>query len=140
MHEEPEATPPPTVEIGADQMDQMNQNSNDNLAAFEMLKGKAEEALSKMREAENTEQHNHDLRIQSLTQAIHLAEDKTEDAKRDHARISEEKADAEHELVETTASKAADEKPLAGLKAECDEGASNWDARQKSARQSKQRS
>ena len=34
-------------------------------------------------------------------------EDKTEDAKRDHARISEEKADAEHELVETTAAKAS---------------------------------
>jgi chromosome segregation ATPase len=132
--QEPEATPVPTVELGADQVDQMNQNSNDNLAAFEMLKGKAEEALSKMREAENTEQHNHDLRIQSLTQAIHLAEDKTDDAKKDHSRISEEKADAEHELVETQASKAADEKTLAGLKHECDEGATNWDTRQKEAK------
>merc|ERR1719161_171853 len=134
MEQDPEATPVPTVELGADQVDQMNQNSNDNLAAFEMLKGKAEEALSKMREAEATEQHNHDLRIQSLMQAIQLAEDKTEDAKRDHARISEEKADAEHELVETQASKAADEKTLAGLKHECDEGATNWDTRQKEAK------
>merc|ERR1719160_1647602 len=131
---EEETTPAPTVELGAEQVDQMNQNSNDNLAAFEMLKGKAEEALSKMREAENTEQHNHDLRLQSLTQAIHLAEDKTADAKRDHARVSEEKADAEHELVETEASKAADEKTLAGLKHECDEGALSWDTRQKNAK------
>merc|ERR1719160_955675 len=134
MNQDPETTPAPTVELGAEQVDQMNQNSNDNLAAFEMLKGKAEEALSKMREAENTEQHNHDLRIQSLTQAIHLAEDKTADAKRDHARVSEEKADAEHELVETEASKAADEKTLAGLKHECDEGALSWDTRQKNAK------
>merc|ERR1719161_1145739 len=97
MSQDPEATPAPTVELGADQVDQMNENSNSNLAAFEMLKGKAEEALSKMREAENTEQHNHDLRLQSLTQAIHLAEDKTDDAKRDHARISEEKEDAKRD-------------------------------------------
>merc|ERR1719161_605485 len=134
MNQDPEATPVPTAALGADQAAQMNENSNSNLAAFEMLKGKAEEALSKMREAEATEQHNHDLRIQSLTQAIQLAEDKTEDAKRDHARISEEKADAEHELVETEASKAADEKTLAGLKHECDEGATNWDTRQKNAK------
>jgi len=132
MQEEP--TPVPTVELGADQVDQMNEDSSSNLAAFEMLKGKAEESLSKMREAEGTEQHNHDLRIQSITQAIHLAEDKTDDAKRDHARISEDKAAAEKELTETEESKAADEKTLEGLKHECDEGAQNWDTRQKEAK------
>merc|ERR1719420_1944110 len=96
--------------ISADQMAGMQQDSESNLAAFEMLKGKAEESLNKLRDAEKLEQHNHDLRIASLTDAIHLAEDKMDDAKRERSRLTEEEAKAENELAETQTTKAAEEK------------------------------
>merc|ERR1719191_1572876 len=97
--EDPE-TPAPTVEIGAEQFGQMQQDSANNLAAFEGLKGKAEESLQRQREEEVKKQHEHDMQMISLKEAIHLAEDKVDDAKRDHARLSEEKAKAEEELAE----------------------------------------
>lgn len=132
--EDPEATPVPTVELGAEQVGQMQQDSENNLAAFEMLKGKAAESLDKLRDSEKLEQHNHDLRIQSLLDAIHLAEDKTDDAKRERSRLAEEQAKAEKELADTQASKAADEKKLEGLTTECNEGSASWATRQTEAK------
>merc|ERR1719298_158228 len=132
--EDPETTPQPMVSIGADQMGQMQADSESNLAAFEMLKGKAEESLQKMRDEEKTEEHNHNMRLQSLMDAIHLAEDKTDDAKKDHARLSEEKAKAEDELAEVEAGKADDEKALESVTQECNEAAAAWDTRQKEAK------
>lgn len=109
-------------------------NNANNLAAFEGLKGKAEEALQRQRDEEATKEHNFQLAIQSLKQAVDLAEGKVDDCKRDHARLSEEKAEAEGELAEVEAGKAADEKTLEGLKQQCDEGAQNWATRQKEAK------
>merc|ERR1719456_1821599 len=99
-----------------------------------MLKGKAEESLQKMRAGELTNKHNHDLRIQSLLDAIHLCEDKMDDAKRDHTRLSEEKAEAEGELAETQETKAAAEKYLASVTAECNKASADWAARQQGAK------
>merc|ERR1719453_2148356 len=96
----------------------MQENTGNNLAAFEMLKGKAEESLQRMRDAEVQEKHNHDLRLQSLLDAIHLAEDKMDDAKRDHTRVSEEKAKAEGEKTDTEASKTDSETSLAQVQGE----------------------
>merc|ERR1719379_3178149 len=110
-------------------------NGENNLAAFEMLKGKAEESLQRLRDAEVTEKHNHDLRVQALTQAIHLAEDKKEDATKDKTRLSEEKGAAEGELVKTQETKAASEKYLAEVSSECDKAAEDWDERQKGAKE-----
>merc|ERR1719333_1738624 len=93
--EEPAEEAPATVEIGADQFGQMQQDSADNLAAFEGLKGKAEESLQRQRDEEVKKQQEHDMLIMSLKEAIHLAEDKVDDAKKDKARLSEEKAKAE---------------------------------------------
>jgi chromosome segregation ATPase len=131
--EEPEEAPA-TVEIGADQMGAMQSNNANNLAAFEGLKGKAEEALQRQRDEEATKEHNFQLNIQSLKQAVALAENKVDDCKKDHSRLSEEKAEAEGELAEVQESKAADEKTLESLKTECDTGAQNWATRQKEAK------
>merc|ERR1719379_96492 len=115
ISEEPaeEATPAPTVEIGAEAFGNMQENTQSNLAAFEMLKGKAEESLQRLRNSNLQDKHNHDLRLQSLLDAIHLAEDKLDDAKRDHSRVSEEKAKAAGEMADTETAKAAEEKSLA---------------------------
>merc|ERR1719460_2942504 len=125
--EDPPAAPAPA----ADPMGQAQQNGENNLAAFEMLKGKAEESLQRMRDDEVTSVHNHDLRVQALTQAIHLAEDKKEDANKDKTRLAEEKGSAEGELVKTQETKAAAEKYLSEVSNECDKAAQDWDARQK---------
>lgn len=129
------ATPAPTVEIGAEAFGAMQQNTESNLAAFEMLKGKAAESLQRLRNNEQQEKHNHDLRIQSLMDAIHLSEDKLADTKRDHSRLSEEKAKAESDKSDTEASKAASEKALAEVQLTCDKAAAAWEARQKGAKE-----
>merc|ERR1719217_1503369 len=108
--------------------------ASENLAAFEGLKGKAEESLQKSRDEEVKKQNEHDLNIAALNQAVALASDKLDDAKKDHARISQDKAEAEGELSETEASKAADEKALEAVTLECNEGSAAWDTRQKEAK------
>jgi hypothetical protein len=130
LGEDPPAAPAPA----ADPMATAQANGENNLAAFEMLKGKAEESLQRMRDDEVTEKHNHDLRIQALTQAIHLAEDKKEDATKDKTRLSEEKGAAEAELVKTGETKAAAEKYLSEVSSECDKASQDWEERQKGAK------
>merc|ERR1719281_2213879 len=104
-----------------------------NLAAFEGLKGKAEEALQKQRDEETKKQSEHDIQVMSLKQAIALAENNVYDAKKERARLAEEKAQAENELAETEASKAADEKSLEETTQECDATSAAWATRQKEA-------
>merc|ERR1719159_2164890 len=101
---------------------QMARNE-ENLAAFEGLKGKAEEALQKMRDEEAKKQADHTAQVMELKMAIALAEANVDDAKKEKARISEEKATAENELGEVQTSKAADEKTLAEVQHECQEKA-----------------
>jgi len=109
-------------------------SDDENLAAFEGLKGKAEESLQRQRDEEVKKQNEHNLNVVSLKQAIALAEEKVDDAKRDKNRLAEEKAKAEDELGEVKASKAADEKTLAAVTQECNDGAAAWDNRQKEAK------
>lgn len=124
--EEPAAEEAPAEEGGG--------SNSDNLAAFEGLKGKAEEALQRQRDEEVKKQHEHEMQMMSLKEAIRLAEDKVDDAKRDHARLSEEKAKAEAELAEVEAGKADDEKALASVTQECTDSAAAWATRQKEAK------
>merc|ERR1719159_1230074 len=53
-------------------------NAN-NLAAFEGLKGKAEEALQRQRDEETKAEQAFQLNLQSLKQAVALAENKLDD-------------------------------------------------------------
>jgi len=60
---------------------QVAQNEK-NLAAFEGLKGKAEESLQRMRDEETKAQSEHNIQVMSLKQAIALAENNVDDAKK----------------------------------------------------------
>merc|ERR1719235_1002350 len=104
-----------------------------NLAAFEGLKGKAEESLQKLRDEETKKQSEHDIQVMSLKQAIALAENNVDDAKKEKSRLSQEKAECEEESETVSASKAADEKSLKETQLECQETAAAWDTRQKEA-------
>merc|ERR1719281_1858634 len=57
-----------TVEVDAQQMADMTAQNEQNLAAFESLKGKAEEALQRMRDEETKTQHEHNMNMAALKQ------------------------------------------------------------------------
>jgi len=125
---------PPAGGAGATtHLAEANKEKEEQIAAFEGLRGKAEEALQRMRDNEAKKQAEHDMNVQVLKQAIALAENNLDDAKREHARISQEKAEATNELGETEAAKAADETALRDVTAECTAAAAAWDKRQSEA-------
>merc|ERR1719161_1755436 len=128
VQEDPAAPP-----AGGEAVAAQASENNDNLAAFEGLKGKAEEALQKQRDEETKKQSEHDMNVMSLKQAIALAENNVDDAKKERSRLAEEKAQAENELAETEASKAADEKSLESTTQECTATSEAWATRQKEA-------
>merc|ERR1719352_1052191 len=119
---------------GGDAMAAQVAQNEANLAAFEGLKGKAEEALQKQRDEENKAQSEHDIQVMTLKQAIALAENNVDDAKKERARLAEEKASAEEEKVDCEASLAADEKSLKETTQECDETSAAWAHRQTEAK------
>jgi len=112
---------------------QIEQNEK-NLEMFEGLKGKAEESLQRTRDEETKKQGEHEIHLMNLKQSIALAENDLDDAKKDHARISQEKAEAEEEKGDVEASKAADQKSLASTKLECDTTSEAWAHRQEEAK------
>merc|ERR1719359_2061853 len=93
----------------------------------------AEESLQKARDEETKTQGEHDVQMMTLKQAIALAENNVDDAKKEKSRLSQEKAEAEEEKADVEASKAADEKSLAETKLECEQTSEAWAARQKEA-------
>merc|ERR1719262_1850392 len=116
-----------------DPMAAMVAQNEANLAMFEGLKGKAEEALQRIRDEETKKQGEHDVQVMTLKQAIALAENNVDDAKKARSRLAQEKAEAEEEKADVEASKAADEKSLAETKLECEQTSAAWAARQKEA-------
>merc|ERR1719261_1162652 len=66
-----------------------------------------QEALQKQRDEETKKQSEHDMNMMSLKQAIALCENNVDDAKKERARLAQEKAEAEKELADVEASKAA---------------------------------
>merc|ERR1719181_1282065 len=120
-------------EPGGDAMAAQVAQNEANLAAFEGLKGKAEEALQKQRDEETKAQSEHDIQVMPLKQAIALAENNVDDAKKERARPAEEKAKAEEEKADAEAAKAADEKSLAETTEECDATSAACASRQKEA-------
>merc|ERR1719428_1070384 len=110
-----------------------NAGTADNLATFDALKVKAQEALQREREQEKKEENEFMVEKQSLMGAMTLFNNKLDDANEDKNRLTEEKAQAEAENKQATASKAADEKALQELVMTCNDAAAAWDARQKDA-------
>jgi len=129
--EEPATDAPATG--NADAMNAQIAQNEKNLAAFEELKGKAEESLQRMRDEETKAQSEHDINMMSLKQEITLAEENVADAKKEVGRLSQEKAEAEEELSDVEASKKADEKSLEETTQECTATAEAWAMRQKEA-------
>merc|ERR1719265_463493 len=127
--------PPENVEVSAEAMAGQQENTENNINAFEGLKKKAEEALQRERDGEVEKQHNHEQRLISLKEAQKLSQDKTDDCKRDRARISEEKGEAEGVKATNEESRAEDEKNLKALTTECDNAASAWETRQTEAKE-----
>jgi len=125
---------PAAPDAGGGAMASMVAQNQANLEMFEGLKGKAEESLQKLRDEEVKKQSEHDIQIMTLKQAIALAENNVDDAKKDHARISQEKAEAEEEKADVEASKAADEKTLEQTKQQCNEMSEAWAHRQSEAK------
>lgn len=120
---EEEPMEPPAAEGG----------ESDNLAAFEGPKGNAEESLQRQRNEEVKKQNKHDLNIASLNQAVALATDELNDAKKDHMRISEKKPRLRLSCP-TQTSMAADEKALQFVTLECNDASAAWETRQKEAK------
>merc|ERR1719316_153406 len=85
------------------------------------MKEKAEETLSGARTTEMKEAHNHDMMVQSLTDAIGNLKDKLAIAKSTIASTAQESGKAKEELIETEKTKAADIAYLESLTAECKE-------------------
>merc|ERR1719420_1418893 len=100
---------------------------------IEEMKEKAEETLTEARSTEMKAVQDFDMLEQSLNNGITVANDKISVAKSAEGAATQEKGEAEGDLSETEAAKAADEKYLAELKHDCEEAAANWAARQESA-------
>merc|ERR550514_314877 len=105
------------------------------LEKVEEMKEKAEDSLSDARNSETKAQHTFDMMAQSLTDAIKVSKDKLAAAKSGIEVATEESGEANGELVETMKAKAADEKYVESLKMECEQAATEWAARQASAKE-----
>jgi len=116
-----------------DAMASQTAQNEKNLAAFEGLKGKAEESLQRIRDEETKAQNEHNVNMMSLKQAIALAENNVDDAKKEKARLATEKAECEEEKETVEASMAADSKSLKETQHECEATAVAWETRQKEA-------
>jgi hypothetical protein len=103
------------------------------LGELTAMKEKAEETLSETRMAEMRQQHNFESFAQGLNDAIKISKEKLSTAKKTSATLTEASGKAKGELVETTKTKAADEKFLAELTSDCKEAAAGWEERQESA-------
>merc|ERR1719420_215919 len=77
----------------------------EQLAAFEGLKKKAEEALQRERDGEVNAQQNHAMNKQALTNQMNLLKDKEADCKKDKLDLTEEKENALGEISELADSK-----------------------------------
>jgi len=100
---------------------------------IEEMKEKAEETLSELRSTEMKNANTFDQLEQSLNNGITVANDKISVAKSAEGATTQALGEAQGDLTETEASKAADEKYVAQLKHDCEEAAANWAARQESA-------
>merc|ERR1719390_500391 len=99
------------------------------------MQSKAEGELSDLRKKEMANAHEFKMLESSLTAEIDHAQEKLATATKSKASAEESEATAEGDLAETTKTKAADEEYSATLKTECEMAASEWAARQASAKE-----
>merc|ERR1719236_311802 len=99
------------------------------------MQAKAEGELSDLRKKEMADAHEFKMLESNLQSEISHNQEKTATATKAKASAEESKATAEGDLAETTKTKAADEDYSATLKTECEMAASEWAARQASAKE-----
>merc|ERR1719265_1140632 len=99
------------------------------------MQAKAEGELSALRKKEMTDAHEFKMLSSNLEAEISHNMEKTATAKKSLGSATQSEATAEGDLAETTKTKAADEEYSATLKVECETAASEWAARQASAKE-----
>merc|ERR1719421_2252417 len=105
------------------------------LGTIEDMQEKAEDTLSELRQKEMKEQQSFELISSGLEDELKHGKDKLSDATQNKAAASEAKGKAEAELAEVKKTKAADEEYSATLNTDCQAKASEWEERQKSAKE-----
>merc|ERR1719386_207421 len=105
------------------------------VATVKDMQAKAEGELSDLRKKEMTDAHEFKMLSSNLEAEISHNAEKTATATKTKASAEESKATAEGDLAETSKTKAADEDYSANLKTECEMAASEWAARQASAKE-----
>merc|ERR1719236_381224 len=133
LMKDPEAASGKGAFLQVEQPDAANAGTADNLASFEALKVKAQEALQREKEQEKKEVNEFMVEKQSLMGAMTLFNSKLDDANEDKNQLAEEKGQAEGENKQATESKAMDEKALAELKSTCNDAAVAWESRKADA-------
>merc|ERR550537_1851728 len=99
------------------------------------MQAKAESELSDLRKKEMTDAHEFKMIESNLEAEISHNAEKTATATKAKASAEEAQATAEGDLAETSKTKAADEEYSSTLKTECETAASEWAARQASAKE-----
>jgi hypothetical protein len=99
------------------------------------MQAKAEGELSDLRKKEMADAHEFKMLSSSLEAEISHNTEKTATATKTKASAEESQATAEGDLAETVKTKAADTDYSATLKTECEMAASEWAARQASAKE-----
>merc|ERR1719498_1343657 len=99
------------------------------------MQAKAEGELSDLRKKEMASAHEFKMLEQNLEAEVAHTNEKLATATKTKASAQESQATAEGDLAETTKTKAADEEYSENLKSECEMAASEWAARQASAKE-----
>merc|ERR1719399_1406254 len=105
------------------------------LQTIKDMQSKAEAELSDLRKKEMGEAHNFKVLSQGLNGEIEHNRDKLAAATSAKSGAEEALSTAQGDLVETQKTKAADEEYSTNLKTECEETATSWADRQKSAKE-----
>jgi len=98
------------------------------------MQKKAETELSELRKKEMTATHEFKMLEQGLTNEITHSKEALSAATSAKAQAGEDQAKAEGDLVEVTKTKSADQSYSNELRGECEAKATEWEARQKSAK------
>jgi len=104
------------------------------IEAVKEMQAKAEGELSELRKKEMADAHEFKMLEQSLSGEVSHSKDKLSAATKAKAAAEETQSTSEGDLVATKKTKAADEEYSTTLKTECETAASEWAARQESAK------
>jgi len=103
------------------------------LQSLQDMKQKAEETLSNARMNEMKANHNYQMMLASLEEAMTLSKTKLSESTALKAQLTEASGKAKGEIADTKQAKIADMLYLKGLTHECEAAAADWAERQKSA-------